>query len=255
MPNRISRPEFSTAHDLGVHTHVDVAELRPERSGNVQVPFGSRRITVVAAQRTVGEMTRSRVPPTITSDPAQPGSEYAGVPSMMKFARKRNRVYRHLHHLLQSTDARHVDQRDLYVVEFGFRLASVNVCPAAASGLAKRFVELVGQSPIQYLAGRLMHLAKNLFSESTLALADIGGRIGYKSEAGFRRAFRRVVGILPASWRQATHLSETRVPEQKRQTKLRKPPAAARRRAAIPQREALSSSQASLVVFRATERA
>lgn len=69
--------------------------------------------------------------------------------------------------------------------------------------LARRFVDLVGQSPIQYLAGWRMHLARSLLAESTLAIGEIGGRIGYDSEAAFSRAFRRVVGSPPAVWRQA----------------------------------------------------
>jgi AraC-like DNA-binding protein len=71
------------------------------------------------------------------------------------------------------------------------------------SALAKRFVELVGQSPIQYLAGWRMHLAKNLLRESTLGIGEIAGRVGYESEAAFNRAFRRLVGSPPATWRYA----------------------------------------------------
>jgi AraC-like DNA-binding protein len=69
------------------------------------------------------------------------------------------------------------------------------------AALAKRFVELVGESPIQYLTSWRMHLACSLLRESTLSLAEIAGRVGYDSEAAFNRAFRRRVGIPPASWR------------------------------------------------------
>jgi AraC family transcriptional regulator, alkane utilization regulator len=71
------------------------------------------------------------------------------------------------------------------------------------AALAKRFVELVGQSPIQYLAGWRMHLARNLLQESTLGIGEIAGRVGYESEAAFNRAFHRIVGSPPATWRQA----------------------------------------------------
>jgi AraC family transcriptional regulator, alkane utilization regulator len=71
------------------------------------------------------------------------------------------------------------------------------------AGLAKRFVELVGETPMQYLTGWRMHLARRLLSESPLGLAEIASRVGYDSEAAFNRAFRRVVGTPPASWRQA----------------------------------------------------
>jgi AraC-like DNA-binding protein/mannose-6-phosphate isomerase-like protein (cupin superfamily) len=71
------------------------------------------------------------------------------------------------------------------------------------AALAKRFVELVGESPIQYLAGWRMHLAQHLLQESSLGVGEIAGRVGYDSDAAFNRAFRRVVGSPPATWRQA----------------------------------------------------
>jgi AraC-like DNA-binding protein len=71
------------------------------------------------------------------------------------------------------------------------------------AALAKRFVELVGQSPIQYLASWRMHLARDLLRESTLGIGEIAGRVGYDSEAAFNRAFHRHVGSPPATWRQA----------------------------------------------------
>ena len=78
-----------------------------------------------------------------------------------------------------------------------------NEAAMSRAALAKRFVELVGQSPIHYLAGWRMHLAQNLLRESTLGVGEIAGRVGYESEAAFNRAFRRLVGAPPATWRQA----------------------------------------------------
>lgn len=71
------------------------------------------------------------------------------------------------------------------------------------AALAKRFVDLIGQSPIQYLARWRMHLARHLLSETTLGIGEIAGRVGYESEAAFNRAFRRLVGAPPATWRQS----------------------------------------------------
>jgi AraC family transcriptional regulator, alkane utilization regulator len=76
------------------------------------------------------------------------------------------------------------------------------------AALAKRFVDLVGQSPIQYLAGWRMHVARHLLRESTLGIGDIAGRVGYESEAAFNRAFHRIVGSPPATWRQAKDSSK-----------------------------------------------
>jgi AraC-like DNA-binding protein len=71
------------------------------------------------------------------------------------------------------------------------------------AALAKRFVELVGESPMQYLAGWRMHLARRLLQESTLPLTEIAARVGYESEAAFNRAFGRAVGTPPGTWRHA----------------------------------------------------
>jgi AraC family transcriptional regulator, alkane utilization regulator len=81
------------------------------------------------------------------------------------------------------------------------------------SALAKRFVELVGETPMLYLSGWRMQLARRLLSESPLGLAEIASRVGYESEAAFNRAFRRVVGTPPATWRQA-RVSAQRIQEE-----------------------------------------
>jgi AraC-like DNA-binding protein len=83
------------------------------------------------------------------------------------------------------------------------------------AALAKRFVELVGETPMQYLAEWRMQLARRQLRESTLGLAEVAARVGYESEAAFSRAFRRLVGVPPATWRQANLTSpeaKARVP-------------------------------------------
>jgi AraC family transcriptional regulator, alkane utilization regulator len=80
------------------------------------------------------------------------------------------------------------------------------------AALAKRFVELVGEAPMQYLAGWRMHLARRLLHESTLSLAEIAARVGYESEAAFNRAFSRVVGTPPGTWRHAKAAASDRSP-------------------------------------------
>jgi AraC-like DNA-binding protein len=75
------------------------------------------------------------------------------------------------------------------------------VAAMSRAALAKRFVDLVGQSPIHYLVGWRMQVARRLLRDSGLSIAEIGGKVGYESEAAFNRAFRRVVGTPPATWR------------------------------------------------------
>lgn len=92
------------------------------------------------------------------------------------------------------------------------------------SAFAKRFVELVGEAPMQYLAEWRMHLAKRLLRESTHALAEIASRVGYESEASFNRAFSRLVGTPPGTWRQTKGLGDA--PEPLPSTPAASPPSA-----------------------------
>jgi len=79
------------------------------------------------------------------------------------------------------------------------------------AALGKRFVELVGEAPMQYLAGWRMHLARRLLRDSSLGLAEIATRVGYESEASFSRAFSRLVGTPPGAWRQTSVAAEADV--------------------------------------------
>jgi len=68
------------------------------------------------------------------------------------------------------------------------------------SALADRFVELLGQPPMQYLTRWRLSLAAQQLLSGGRALAQIAEDVGYDSEAAFNRAFKREFGIPPATW-------------------------------------------------------
>ncbi len=68
--------------------------------------------------------------------------------------------------------------------------------------LADRFTEAIGQPPMRYLAAWRLQLAADLVRTTDLGMAEIGGRVGYESEAAFSRAFKRQFGVPPASLRE-----------------------------------------------------
>ena len=74
---------------------------------------------------------------------------------------------------------------------------------SSRSNLAKRFAELVGQPPMQYLAQWRMQVAANLLVQSGAKVATIGREVGYDSEAAFSRAFKKATGMAPGAWREA----------------------------------------------------
>jgi AraC-like DNA-binding protein len=71
------------------------------------------------------------------------------------------------------------------------------------SAFHDRFVQYVGQPPMQYLANWRIQVGARLLRESNRTVATIALEVGYDSEAAFSRAFKRMVGAPPAAWRRA----------------------------------------------------
>jgi AraC-like DNA-binding protein len=69
------------------------------------------------------------------------------------------------------------------------------------SALHERFIAFVGQPPIHYLAQWRMQVAARLLRDTASSVAAIALEVGYDSEAAFARAFKRLVGMPPATWR------------------------------------------------------
>jgi AraC-like DNA-binding protein len=69
------------------------------------------------------------------------------------------------------------------------------------STLATRFTQLLGQPPMQYLTQWRLQLAVNLLKSTDAGMAKIATQVGYESEAAFNRAFKRHLGMPPATWR------------------------------------------------------
>jgi AraC-like DNA-binding protein len=69
------------------------------------------------------------------------------------------------------------------------------------SALADRFIRLIGVPPMHYLANWRMQVATQKLRDTSASLAQIAEMIGYDSEAAFSRAFKKAVGVAPATWR------------------------------------------------------
>ena len=77
------------------------------------------------------------------------------------------------------------------------------VVAVSRSVLAERFTALVGQPPMLYLALWRMQLASRLLLDGE-PVAAAASAVGYESEAAFSRAFRKLVGQPPGTWRKRT---------------------------------------------------
>jgi AraC-like DNA-binding protein len=72
------------------------------------------------------------------------------------------------------------------------------------SAFVERFSHLMGQPPMQYLAEWRMQIAAGLLTHGSDNLARVAAAVGYESEAAFSRAFKKIVGMPPATWRRGT---------------------------------------------------
>lgn len=70
------------------------------------------------------------------------------------------------------------------------------------SAFSARFTELVGEPPMTYLTRWRMLRATHLLKHQ-IRTATIAEMLGYESEAAFRKAFKREIGIPPAQYRKS----------------------------------------------------
>jgi AraC-like DNA-binding protein len=67
---------------------------------------------------------------------------------------------------------------------------------------AKRFNDLIGVPPIEYVTRWRVQLAARLLEQGA-TIAETASSVGYDSEATFSRVFKRVAGAPPATWRRS----------------------------------------------------
>ncbi len=68
------------------------------------------------------------------------------------------------------------------------------------SAFADRFTYLVGRPPLQYLTRWRMQLAAGLLEHGS-KVTQVAFEVGYESEAAFSRAFKKITGHTPGTWR------------------------------------------------------
>jgi AraC-like DNA-binding protein len=66
------------------------------------------------------------------------------------------------------------------------------------SAFAARFTELVGEPVMTCVTRWRMQLAVGALRDEGTTVAELADRLGYRSEAAFSRAFKRVMGPLRA---------------------------------------------------------
>ena len=98
-------------------------------------------------------------------------------------------------HVGRALDAIHEDPGSPWTVESLARIAR-----ASRSQFAEQFRHAVGDTPARYLTRVRMEQAERMLRDGA-PVSDIAYRLGYESDEGFSRAFRRHAGVPPSRWR------------------------------------------------------
>ncbi len=67
------------------------------------------------------------------------------------------------------------------------------------SAFSARFTKVVGEPVMQYVTRWRMQVALRSFEDGQATTAELARRLGYRSEAAFARAFKRVLGVSPGA--------------------------------------------------------
>ncbi|WP_445441914.1 AraC family transcriptional regulator [Clavibacter sp. km1a] len=93
-------------------------------------------------------------------------------------------------------EAVHAQPGDAWDLERLARTATMS-----RSSFSARFAELVGASPMAYIARWRMDVARYRLATEDITASQLAGELGYRSEAAFHRAFTRIVGTTPGGIR------------------------------------------------------
>ncbi|GAA3760078.1 AraC family transcriptional regulator [Terriglobus aquaticus] len=80
--------------------------------------------------------------------------------------------------------------------------ALARLCGVSRSTFAVRFQEVMGVSPIEYLTGWRIAIAKDKLRYGTQTIGEIALAVGFQSSSAFSTAFRRVAGCSPKQFAQ-----------------------------------------------------
>ena len=115
------------------------------------------------------------------------------------------------HGFLAALGDRHINEALKYIhvgADRDITLADVaRAVGLSRSGLATRFKELVGDTPMNYLTSWRMLKAREMLQSASVPLVEVAERVGYTSESAFSRAFKREHGQSPGAFRHSIERS------------------------------------------------
>ena len=77
-------------------------------------------------------------------------------------------------------------------------------CAMSRTTFASHFRTVAGVAPLTYLTEWRMRLAERALRDEATPVAVVGQSLGYTSESAFSTAFKRVTGLSPKAYRNAS---------------------------------------------------
>jgi transcriptional regulator GlxA family with amidase domain len=84
------------------------------------------------------------------------------------------------------------------------------------SNFASRFAKEIGRTPMEFMSEERMKHAALFLEKTDMKVAEIGARVGYRSEAAFIRRFTVRFGTTPGELRKRTRATAHKPIEQYR---------------------------------------
>jgi transcriptional regulator GlxA family with amidase domain len=81
-----------------------------------------------------------------------------------------------------------------------------DACSLSRSYFIRAFRETTGKTPLQWLLGERLNIARGLLLDSPLTLAEIADACGFADQSHFTRAFVQAEGQPPGGWRRQVRL-------------------------------------------------
>ena len=98
--------------------------------------------------------------------------------------------------LSRALDAFHKSPAERWTVE-----ALANAAGMSRTSFAVQFQKLMQMSPMEYVTGWRMEIAKKVLHQLGCSLTDAAESAGYASDSAFTRAFKKETGQTPAEFR------------------------------------------------------
>jgi AraC-like DNA-binding protein len=92
----------------------------------------------------------------------------------------------------------HIDQHAAHPLQVA---DLARVAGLSAARFHARFLDEVGQTPMDYVRSRRLQLARHLLQSSDLAISEVAARVGYSSQSAFSAALSRHLGFTPRQLR------------------------------------------------------